>query len=133
LLTFRIPKPSGAVTLGDVTNAPPWLKNQGSLYLLSILNWASLPDELFEKSGDLMACSPGAMGSNLVSDPKRLEVILQSEDGRMLRSWCNPPQPQILSNLRFTLQSQAKPEKVYVTLKDRLTGNTVRSDPVPLP
>jgi len=132
-LSFRIPKPSIEVTRAEASNLSSGLQNRATLYRLSIRNWASLPDDLFETANGLMACSAGAISFTSNSPPKRLEIIIKSEKGNLLRAFCNLPQPQVLQSLSFTTPIQTKPEKIYLTLKDRLTGNSVQSELVTLP
>jgi len=131
--SFRIPKPSIEVTRADVPNLSSAQQNRPAIYRVSIRNWASMPDDLFETAKGLTACSAGAIVSRPNSLPRRLEIVIKSEQGMLLLAFCDPPQPQVLNNLMFTIPVQAKPEKIYLTLKDRLTGNSVQSELVTLP
>ena len=134
VFTFRIPKPSVEVTREEPPNMPSGVRDRTAFYRVRVLNWASVPDDLFETAKGLMACSTGSIGSALnPSTPKRLEIIIKSEAGMVLRSFCDPPQPQVLSSLMFTIPIQSRPEKITLTLKDRLTGTSVQSELVSLP
>lgn len=133
VFSFRFPKPSVEVTRAEPPNLAPGIQGQMAFYRLSVSNWASLPDDLFETAKGLAACSNGSIGSGPNTIPRRLEIIVKSEEGALLRSFCDPPQPQILSSLMFTVPIQSRPEKIYLTLKDRLTGKSVRSELVSLP
>lgn len=131
---MRIPKPAI-----EVTKAEPILDSEGLSrmnsegYRIKVRNWASLPDDLFEPSSELMPCSVGAINPMRDSASTRLEILVKSEQGQMLRGFCNPPRPEILQNLMLIITNQPKPDKIYLELKDRLTGNAVQSDPVSLP
>ena len=134
VFSFRIPKPSVEVTREEPPNMASDVRNRTAFYRVRVLNWASVPDDLFETAKGLTACSAGSIGSALnPSTPKRLEIIIKSEAGMVLRSFCDPPQPQILNSLMFTIPIQSRPEKIYLTLKDRLTGTSVQSALVSLP
>ena len=129
---LRIPKPVIEVTAANLPNAPAPLQDRSSAYTLRLRNWASMPDELFSSSKNLIACSVTSPMS-INSTSTRLEVIVLSEQGQMLRSFCDPPRPEILQNLPLIIPNQVGPGRIYVTLKDRLTGNSVQSDLVALP
>ncbi|MEJ2109703.1 MAG: redoxin domain-containing protein [Acidobacteriota bacterium] len=132
IYSFRIPKPSVEVIRTENPNMPSGIGNRNTFYRLSVLNWASIPDDLFETSKDLMACSSQAIRP-LNTEPRRLEIVINSEDGRVLRAFCDPPQQQVLRSLMFTIPNQIETGRIYITLKDRLTGKSVRSDMVALP
>jgi thiol-disulfide isomerase/thioredoxin len=132
MYVVRIPKPKIEVTTAEGPNSASQLQSQISFYRLRVRNWASLPDDLFAPSKDLMACSANAM-SPVDAKTTRLEIIIHGEQGQLLRAYCNPPSPNILENLMFAIPNQIRPERIYLTLKDRLTGNSVQSDSVYLP
>ncbi len=131
--SFKIPRPSLEITHAENRNMSSELQSRLGYYRLRIRNWASLPDELFSTSNKLMSCSTGAVGSTMNTEQKRLEVIVKNEQGKILRSFCNMPQPQTLDNLLLIIPNQSRQGKIYLTLKDRLTGNMVQSDLVALP
>jgi hypothetical protein len=120
------------VTPANIPNMPSEMQNRNSVYTLRIKNWASMPDELFASSKDLLPCSAGAsMPMNAAST--RLEVLISNEQGQLLRAYCSLPKPEILQSLLLMIPNQIRPGKIYLTLKDRLTGNLVHSDLVALP
>ncbi len=129
---LRIPKPVIEILAANTTNMPPGLLDRADAYTVRFRNWASVPDELFTSSRDLVPCSVNA--PQMPSFPStRLEIIVQNEQGQILRAYCNPPRPEVLQNLLLVVPNQAKSGRICVTLKDRLTGNSVQSDFVTLP
>ena len=129
---LRIPKPAVEIAAAVTTNMPPGLLDRAGAYTLRLRNWASMPDELFASSRDLVPCSVNM--PRLANSPAtRLEIIVKNEQGQIIRAYCDPPRPEVLQNLMLIVPNQTKSEKIYVTLKDRLTGNSVQSDSVALP
>jgi len=129
---LRIPKPVITLTVANPPNTVAGLKDQNNFYTLQLRNWASMPDELFTPSKDLQPCSTGFLPPTS-SRSTRFEMIVWSEQGQVLRSFCNPPRPEVLQNLFLVIGNQVKPAKIYVTIKDRLTGYSVQSDLLALP
>lgn len=132
--TFRIPKPVLEVTKTEPSSNPAGQPlTDRFAYRIQMRNWASLPDELFQSSKNLRACTSGAISPIGDFAPTRLEILIKNEQGQMLRGYCDPPRPEILQNLMLVLPNQPKPDKIYLELKDRLTGSLVQSDPVFVP
>jgi tetratricopeptide (TPR) repeat protein len=110
------------------------LKNYRVQITLSIRNWAEFPAALFGSLQDLPPCEMGSGGT------ARLEVTVLSDQYPNFLPMCHITKPEGLRNLsvfyefpKKSSSSASEIKKVYVRIKDRLTGFTVFSDPVPLP
>ncbi len=136
---FRIPKPVIEVTLRPVTTSNNSISLQSNyLFTMQIKNWASMPDDLFMQIKDLPPCSGNQTGMATYGfspqpNPTRMEITLWNEQGLRLKTVCGPSRPEILQNMMFSVSRSSDTSKVYVIVKDRLTGNSVQSDIVPLP
>jgi hypothetical protein len=93
---------------------------------LKLKNAASLPAELFTAAQDLAPCGMGPF-------PTPLEVAVWSEAGQRLVSYCDTPRRDFFESFWLILTATEVPERIYVTLKDRRTGASVRSNVVVLP
>jgi thiol-disulfide isomerase/thioredoxin len=127
---LKIPKPSITARKMDVTGAPPTMRAQP--YILQVNNWASFPDELFESAKELQPCN----GKNPISSQSgstRIEVTVLNEQDQPLNVLCNMPRPEILQSIPVVIKDQSKIDKVYVRIKDRLSGYAIQSDLIPIP
>jgi hypothetical protein len=87
IYVLNIPKPVIEVTAAESPNSTSQPQNGMVVHRLRIRNWASLPDDLFAPSKNLMACRVGAIGPIADSASTRLEIIIRGEQGQMLRAY----------------------------------------------
>ena len=94
---------------------------------IAVKNWADYPDVLFTPMPDLPPCGFNAA-------PTRMQVIVWSDDGRQLFTYCSVPHRRILQRLRVMLRARGRAtrQRVYVTIEDRFTQLTWKSNVVPL-
>ena len=122
--TSRLPPPVLEVLAAEQMEVGSQRLNR---YPLRIKNWMSLPDEMFEPVKDLPPCGMGASAT-------RLEVVIWSAEGEKLLGYCDLPRAEILQRFwLFLSPGQRPPERIYITLKDRRSGYTIRSNIVALP
>lgn len=96
-------------------------------YPLQIKNWSALPEELFAAAKDLPPCGMGAYAT-------RAELTIWSENGQRLVTYCDLPRPEVLERIWLILPAnETPPERIFVLLKDRRSGETIRSNIVALP
>ncbi len=93
---------------------------------LRIKNWAALPNELFQPANDLQPCGTGGM-------PNRLQVSVWSLAGDRLLNYCDLPSAEVFQNFLLIIEEAEAPDKVYVIVQDRRTGESARSNTVSLP
>jgi hypothetical protein len=118
-------------------------------YTFEVKNWASFPDDLFEKvkgippcKGQIMSAAilgPASQGNiapvpMAVAVPKssRLELSILGEEDQVIFSSCSAAKPESLRAIPVTMPDRSRIEKVRIQIKDRLTGNSVQSDPMDL-
>ena len=130
---LRMPKPIVELTATTPPNLVSQPPSRMSYYRVQVRNWASFSDDFFQPASNLMPCTIGAMMPRGDMPDTRLEILIMNEQGQLLRGFCNPPQPQMLQSLMLMIPDQSSTGKIYMMLKDRLTGNSVQSDPVLLP
>jgi thiol-disulfide isomerase/thioredoxin len=129
LYAVRIPKP--VLNSKKMKAAPTPAGTRMQAYTLQVKNWASFPDELFEPSSELPPCNVNvAYQDKTVST--RLEATILNEEEQVLSTTCNMTKPELLQNIFFMMPDRSKIEKVHIQIKDRLTGNSVQSDPLAL-
>jgi thiol-disulfide isomerase/thioredoxin len=127
--SFRIPRPVIQIAGVDVNETS--YRTRNAPYSLRIMNWASMPDELFATHKNLPSCSIGGFfGQN---PPSRIEVFIFTEQGDRLSTYCGFPRADNFQSLSFVVPDYIKAKKIYITIKDRLTGATSDSDMVTLP
>jgi hypothetical protein len=107
-------------------------------YVVKVKNWESFPPDLFRPSKSLPPCtlgaSPAAMGT-------RLEIRILGDKPPDFPPMCNIMDPMRLQNLtvfsqmiyRSAASRIPKQKFLYLRIKDRLTGNMVFSERVPIP
>jgi thiol-disulfide isomerase/thioredoxin len=129
LYAVRIPKP--VLNSKKMKAVPTPAGTRMQAYTLQVKNWASFPDELFESSKEFPPCN-----TNVVYQGKavsaRLEVKVLNEEAQVLLTTCSVTKPELLQEVFFTMPDRSKIERVRIQLKDRLTGNSVQSDPLVL-
>jgi tetratricopeptide (TPR) repeat protein len=109
------------------------------LYRVQIRNWASMPDDLFMQVKDLPPCTGGSSGAVTFSSssgatiPTRIEVTFWNEQGMRLNTLCGPARPEFLERTILVVPRKSNSTNIYLIIKDRLNGNSVQSDTVPLP
>jgi tetratricopeptide (TPR) repeat protein len=132
---FRIPKPKIQIE----SNPPPSSSGNyvviSSSYTFRILNWASMPDDLFLSVKDLAPCANSinntySPGSN---SPTRINILVMGQEGDRLASFCGMSRPEHLQSFNFYMTTQPKIKNVYVVVKDRITGNAAQSELIKLP
>jgi hypothetical protein len=127
--TIGIPKPQiKKASSVPVLNAPKGVK----AYILEIKNWASFSDDLFRSYRNLEPCR---VPNPLSGYSSRLEIAAWNDQGEKLLTNCSLMGANQLQKITFIARSPMKPgsKMFYLTIKDRLTGNTVQSDPVKIP
>ena len=94
-------------------------------YELSVSNWERFPVALFEPSPDLPPC-----GFNTNSSRTWLD-ILDAKTGNRLYGYCGISSPKELGSIGFAVEEGVPPpDTVYVTLLDRRSNVTYRSNRV---
>jgi thiol-disulfide isomerase/thioredoxin len=133
---FRIPKPVLQINNVNVSSATG-SRISGTPYSLRITNWASMPDELFLPEKSLPSCSPTSMtmvsSASGVLNQSRMELLIMSESGERLRSVCGMPRAELLQSFSFVMPNYPQAKRIYVQLKDRITGNYAESDMIAVP
>ncbi len=94
-------------------------------YKLDVTNWSQYPAELFTLAPDLPPCG-------LNNNSSRTWVnIYNAATNAYLYGFCGFTATQSLSSLWFgVLQGSTPPQSVYITINDRRTGATYRSNTV---
>ncbi len=129
--SFWMPKPVLQISNMEVSGSA--IRTVGSSYMLRILNWASMPDELFAPDKNVPPCDRSAVIYATTPNVSRMELLIMSESGERIRSICGMPSSNYLQSLNFSLPGNLQPKNIYVQIKDRLTGNSVESDRVSVP
>ncbi len=123
----RIPKPNLKATSVPIRNGPKGVK----AYTLEVRNWASYSDELFMTFSNLASCKDNTVLSGYSS---RLEITAWNSQGQKLHTNCSMANAIQLQKITIIVPEEKSGSKqVYILIKDRLTGNSVQSDPTKLP
>jgi peroxiredoxin/Flp pilus assembly protein TadD len=94
---------------------------------LSIRNWPALPKDLFEPSPDLPPCG-------LNTNSARTWLAVRSTEGRQLAGLCALRGTHALENIVIPLPPEHLGRtSIFITMHDRRTNSTYRSNVVPLP
>jgi peroxiredoxin len=94
---------------------------------LSVKNWTDLPKELFEPAPDLPPCGPNTYSA-------RTWLAVRSAEGRLLVGLCALRGIHFLNIVTISLPPEHLGRtSIYITLHDRRTNSTYRSNAIPLP
>jgi tetratricopeptide (TPR) repeat protein len=124
--TFRIPKP-----VVELVPRPIDVQDGTAHYSLHILNWASMPDELFIAPSKLPPCSMPTFDDKSFG-ATRIEISVWMAGGSQIATICGPPSPESLKTLYVTIPKQLQANRIFITVKDRFTGNSTQSDMIEL-
>lgn len=92
-------------------------------YRLAVANWSDFPDWLFEPEPDLEPCGSNTNASRTWVD------ILDGMTSDPLNAFCALSAPQDLSGLWFARRGgEAAPTRVYVSILDRISGQSAESE-----
>jgi hypothetical protein len=131
---IRIPKPVVEASRINLQSDSP-IAGRILPYRLQVKNWASFPDELFAPTKELPLCAGAGMiniaGKTPVST--RIEIQIMDGQGKVFSLNCSMSSPEMLQSIILQLSPQSPTARVYLQIKDRLTGNMIQSDPIVLP
>jgi tetratricopeptide (TPR) repeat protein len=130
-LALPIPKPivqvspvnSGGFNSGAAPNT----------YYAKILNWASMPDDLFTSAKNLKPCAGNTYSTSPDTPSSRIEIDIWSEQNEKIGAMCGLQMPSYLQSIFVSVPKEISTHKIYLTVKDRLTGSSSQSDMVALP
>lgn len=95
-------------------------------YLMSVINWASFPDELFEPAPYLEPCG-------LTTDSPRTWVDIFAEDGTWLYGFCERNNAEELKDgMGVVIPNGEDPPRVYLAIRDRRCNISYTSNVITL-
>lgn len=100
----------------------------GIRHKLRVVNWKSFCPEMFKPAPNLPPC-----GSNTNSSRTWVD-ILNANTNQRIYGFCALNSPQGLTRLWFAVpRGRPKPPAVRIVIRDRQTGGSYASNPVPIP
>lgn len=101
--------------------------SDGKTYMgitFAVSNWSSFSDSMFAAAPDLPAC-----GLNKNSSQTWLDIFNYANNKRIY-GFCALGKAEDMKSLSFNVKREGMPDCIYITLTDRRTKKTVKSNPI---